>query len=338
MTTSPLPWARPSSALMKKVFGLDRGFELYDDENYIDHGPGVGELNGRTAEDVTRAAKRFVDEHASEPFFLFLNYYDPHAPYAPHPEHMGHFWNGAAPDPKSPPPEWNIALYDAEIRYTDQHLGELFDHLKLKGLYEDMWILVTADHGELMGEHGAQGHGNSLSQEEIHIPLLVKEPGPTRRRGRVDQLVGQVDFLPTILARLGIAARQDVQGMPFDADSHRILAEVYPLPMMNSNPDLADRQLGDWQVLLRDDYKYVHGSRGKHYLFDLEADPRERRNLIETEPEVAEAMRAELESLLESLPEPGPVGDVDIDPKYHKELLQQMKAMGYIGDEEGEGN
>ena len=311
---------------MKRVFGLDRGFDTYDDSNFQNSGGLFGELNGRPAEDVTRAAKRFVDEHQDEPFFLFLNYYDPHAPYNPAaPEYLAPFWSEPIPPAGEAQEAWDfqIALYDAEILYTDRYVGELLDHLKALDLYEDMWILLTADHGELLGEHGMGGHGNWLSEAEIKIPLIVKEPGADRPRGTHDALVQQVDLMPTLLDALGLPHPPNMQGTVLGQGNHPILAEVYPVPAMST--------LGDWQSLIEDDYKLLWGSRGQHFLFDLEKDPRERDNLFERQPAVAEAMRAKLSRYIEELPEPGHVSDRD--EQVGLELLEDLKNMGYVGDD-----
>ena len=291
-------------------------------------------MNGRTAADVTDAAIEFVDGAGDGPFFLFLNYYDPHTPYTLQRDHIREFWKGAVP-PARDSREWRLALYDAEIRYTDHHFGRLLQHLKRRGLYEDAWILVTADHGELMGDNDMFGHGNSLSQPEIRIPLVVKDPGPDRRRGVDSTVVQQVDLMPTILDRLDLEVPADLQGGSFGSGgdpAHPIVAEVYPLPCMNE--DKPWRQLGDWRAVVEGRYKFVWGGRGRHLLFDLEADPEESVNLLEAHPDVARRMREAMEAYFAALPEPGEVQEVLLDP----EILEQLRAVGYLGgDEDGGG-
>ncbi len=314
---------------LKRVFTLDKGFEHYDDSNYVDHGMGVGQLNGRLAEDVTRAAIEFVDAHEGQPFFLFLNYYDPHSPYVPPEPHRSRFW--PHPIPMQPSTECKNALYDAEIQYMDVHVGALVEHLKARGVYEDLWIIVTADHGELMGEEGLWGHGDSLSEPEIKIPLLVKEPGPARPRRTDDAFVQQIDVLPTLLQRLGIAPPPNIQGSSIGSTSaHPIVAEVNPLPFMTA-AKTDWRQRGDWQTLVHRNHKFLNNSLGNDALYDLAADPRELENRVALDPERAREMGQALERYLKSLPEPGavgPVGEVD------EELLQELRGLGYIGGEE----
>jgi len=311
---------------MKRVFGLDVGFDEYDDQNFVDLGARGGELNGRPGEDVTRAAIDFVERHADGPFFLFLNYYDPHGPLLPQEAFLKRFWKG--PRPKQPTVEFQLAQYDAEIAYTDHHFGRLLQHLRERGLYEDMWIVVTADHGELMGDHGMWGHGNSLSQAEVHVPLIVKEPGAARPRGTDDTIVQQVDVMPLLLGRIGLPFPPNMQGVAPPARGHPIVAEVYPLPFMGQGKDA--RQQGDWRVLFHEGYKFAWSSHGHHQLFELGADPTEAENLLAREPERAARMEAALTKYIEGLPEPGELGDVgEVDP----ETLELLKGLGYIGDE-----
>ena len=310
---------------MKRVFGLDVGFDEYDDQNFVMLQG--SELNGRPAEDVTRAAIDFVDRHEDEPFFLFLNYYDPHGPLTPRPAFLKRFWKG--PPPQQMTAEFQLAQYDAEIAYTDHHFGRLIDSLKERGLYEDTWILVTADHGELFGENGMVGHGNSLTQPEIHIPLIVKEPGPNRPRGTDDALVQQVDVMPHLLGKLGLPLPPNMQGVPLGDRGHPIFAEVYPLTFMGQNRNA--RQQGDWRAMFKGDKKYLWSSHGNHELYDLTADPTEGRNVIAEHPEIASQLAVAIEKYLDALPAPGELGDVET---MDHETLELLKGFGYIGEDQ----
>jgi len=313
---------------MKKVFGLGRGFEIYDDSNFqMDQGG--SELNGRTAEDITDHAISFVDEHGDKPFFLFLNYYDPHGPYTPTPEYFKKYWKGQVPSPSVGGWPLLLAKYDAEIEYTDHHFGRLLDHLREQDLYANTLIIMTADHGELFGDQGGlRGHGDSLSQPEIHVPLLIKEASPQPPTGVNAELVQQVDLMPTILDRLGLPQVAGTQGHVIGKGSAAFaLAEVNPLPFMN-NQARDWRQIGDFKVYLEGDHKFIWGSRGRHQLFDLKADPGELNNLVERDKELAASMRAKLEKAFWELPLPGAVGEVEQPSAGEIDSLQQM---GYAG-------
>jgi arylsulfatase A-like enzyme len=326
-------------------FRLGKGFEHYDDE-------GVTALNGRPAKEVTDAAIEYVDEHEDDAFFLFLNYYDPHSPWWKAPPVDANGQPTGAPEPLQDvrpvfPPGVNPSqvdsltyariCYDAEIRYMDREIGRLLDHLRLRGLYENTWIFVLADHGDLigdpvLGETGLWGHGDSLTEAEIHIPFLVKEPGPGARKGEDPTLVQQVDILPTILQRLGIALPPHVQGKPI-GEKHPIVAELYKLPMMNlriEGPNAKDwRHLGDWRVLVDGKDKYGWSSNDTHFLIDLARDPEERTNVVEQKPALAQRLDQALKAYIKVLPKPGATGEVEQPTPAELELL---KSLGYVGE------
>lgn len=299
---------------LKRGMGLDLGFELYDDD-------GIHSERGRLAPDVTDAALAWLRQRDGRPFFLFLNYFDPHGPYSPPHEFFVPFL------PKEPDPvprrrreqEAN-AYYNGEIHFTDHHLGRLFDGLRALGLYHDTWIILTADHGELMGEHGRFGHGRTLYREIVDIPLIVKHPRGEVAPGRSDVPVQLVDVLPSVLERLGLPLPPGVQGTPLGAGGHPVVSEVYPLPFV------AESQ-GDTRTLTRDGFKYIWRRTGNHELFDLSADPGEARSIRWKHPERAADMESELLEYLSSLPPP--LRDAtphEVDPA----TQEALRGLGYL--------
>jgi arylsulfatase A-like enzyme len=284
---------------MKRVFGLDSGFERYDED-------GIADVNGRLASEVTTAALRFLEEDRDGPFFLFLNYFDPHGPYdAPSP-FGGTF--GAEPADR----------YDEEILYMDHHIGRLFDGMEKLGLLSDTLIVVTADHGELLGEHGKMGHGATLFEEEVRVPFFVKYPGDEVAPGRTDRPVHHVDVLPIILDRLSLPLPEGAQG-GLPPGPHLLLAEVNPLSFMSDE--------GDWRALYLGRYKLLWNSRGNHALYDLERDPREQSDLSGAEPERTRSAVQVLESYVASLPEPGAAGP---PAALDEETLKALRSLGYV--------
>lgn len=304
---------------LKRVFGLSHGFESWDDS-------GITRARGRPAADVTRVALHFVDSHADEPFFLFCNYYDPHFPLLPPKDVRDRFLGDLNARDTS-----NLrvirALYDAEIRTADDGIGRILQRLRDLGLYDEAYIIVTADHGQLLGEHGAFGHGFSLSQPEIHVPLLVKFPASQHRVGRVRTLVQQVDILPTLLKGLGLPVPSGVQGGTLRDPDHPIVAEVYPIPSMSR--DLGWRQRGDWRALIgaAGRYKLLWNSRGRDELIDLERDPSASHNLWEQKNARAERMEHKLESYLASLPEARAAGPTRV---IDEKTRQDLEGLGYL--------
>jgi arylsulfatase A-like enzyme len=298
---------------LKKAFGLDQGFDTYDDDEITD-------VNGRPAELINRRAEPWVDKTADRAFLLFLNYFDPHDPYQPPKEFRFRFLdrsklvNGA----KATPYEL-MAFYDAEIYYADHFVGKLIDHLKDVGLYDDTWIIITADHGELFGEHGMRGHGLTLWEEELHVPLIMKYPKRWARQGRSSEPIQLIDIMPMILDRLGFSMPAGMQGIVSGRGAHPIFAEVNPLAAISA--------LGDYRAFYQDNLKYIWNSRGHHTLFDLRADPREEKNLYASELDKAMALRTAMDELLAGLPRPGqaaPVTSVD------QRTLDALRGLGYI--------
>jgi arylsulfatase A-like enzyme len=304
---------------MKKVFGLHSGFDHYDDDE-------ITSLPGRQADEITSRALKWVEETQDGPFFLFLNYFDPHTPYEIH-EEFNHLFLPPGTDlsrreeiPEQERSKVSSGLYDAEIRYMDHHIGVFLDGLKELDLYDGTWIIVTADHGELLGEHGMRGHGYWVTQEEIHVPLFAKYPGTEIAPARTDSRVQLTDIMPMILERLDIAKPRDIQGSSPSKIDHPILAEVYPLTYFF--------QAGHTQAIFDGNYKFVHNSKNNHQLFDLERDPREMDNLVARELDRARNMQSKLVAYLASLPKHAPPGEQQI---VDKETQRALKSLGYTG-------
>ncbi|MEN8181855.1 MAG: sulfatase, partial [Myxococcota bacterium] len=274
---------------LMRVMGLDAGFAFYSDA-------GIESVNGRLAADVTDTALAWLSE-PREPFFLFLNYFDAHAPFSP----PAGFLRKDAPAPPglSAKEARRLARYEGEIRYMDHHLGRLLAGLRELGLYDSTWILVTADHGEALGEHGTRGHGSTLYQEVLHVPLIMRYPHGAEGPARRSDLVQLVDLLPTILHRLALPTPPGIQGSPIDGLSHPVVAEVYPL---------MDGGRGALRAQLTDGYKFLWRSDGRHQLFDVEADPGELEDLLRREPRRAARMARTLSSYLKGLPTPPRAG------------------------------
>ena len=304
---------------MKRVFGLGEGFEHYDDDQ-------VHSVTGRLASEVTDAALAWLDQPGDErPFFLFLNYYDPHSPFQAPPPYTFEFMPPQRHTQRGLANNKNwVDLYDAELLYTDEHVGRLLDGLRSAGRLEDTLIIVTADHGELFGERGHWGHGEFLSQQELSIPLFIKYPGTEVPPGTSDRPMQQVDVLPLVLERLGLPVPADVQGR-FDGADHPLVSEVYPLPMF--------AQTGAWRTLVEGSLKYVWSSQGRHALYDLADDPMELNDLSAERPEVLAAMAERLEAYLASLPAPGEAGP---EQEVTGEISEALINLGYLEKSESE--
>jgi arylsulfatase A-like enzyme len=195
------------------VYGLDQGFDRLDFHQ------------DRRATDVANRAIDLVDRFGDRPFFLFLHFYDPHWHYDP-PEAVralfakpyagaitGHWRDFSARTPAQVSRadlDHLLALYDAEIRYTDDEVGRLLDHLAARGALRNTLVLVTSDHGEEFLEHGSWEHQKTLYEEVIRVPLIAHGPGVAARRETAP--VSLLDVAPTILAWAGLTPPLSFQG------------------------------------------------------------------------------------------------------------------------------
>ena len=225
-----------SGPYLDPIFGFGVGFDEYEaaygapgSEDLERESQEVGawrsvmrEANQRshrtiTSPELTKKAIEFVGRDSNEPFFLFLHYFDVHYDYIPteslwrefDPDYEGdlsgeNFRNNPAIHPDMDPTDLAhlIALYDAEIRFTDEHIGYLFDALERNGLTERTLLIVTADHGEEFFEHGGKGHRRTLFDEVLKVPLLLRLPNQVPAGLRVSSQVRHIDLMPTILSLL----------------------------------------------------------------------------------------------------------------------------------------
>jgi arylsulfatase A-like enzyme len=293
---------------LERVFGLGRGFEYYDDGR-------IDTLNGKRASDVTSSAINWIEKCREKKFFLFLNYYDPHKPYSPPEGYASVF----LPKGTVLPNERKRSLYDAEILYMDYYIGQLLTRLKQLDLYDNTWIIVTSDHGEELGERGKFGHGKSLYQEEIHIPLIMKYPAKEAAAGRNDIRVQLVDIFAMVLKQVGIAQPEGIQGEVPPNITHPIVAEVYPVSTKNRD--------SDWRAIFEEDLKFMWNSKGQHVLVNLNADPREKVNLAEQQPQQVRAMILNVNQYLDGLPKPAPAGPAQ---ELDEETKKALKSLGYV--------
>ena len=228
--------------VLNHYFGFDRGFELYDDFTVNEAFENVNAMMRMTAGNsvldrvvtnpvITKLATMWLKAHANSPknFFLFLHYWDCHYDYippAPYDKIFDADYKGKEDgrdivqrEPKilKQIPDRDlahlVALYDGEIAYTDEHVGKILQLLQDLGLSEKTLVIVLADHGEAFLEHGKLRHGNSLFEEVLHVPLIMRLPGVIPAGKRVAGNVSQVDLMPTALGLLKVASPTQVQGI-----------------------------------------------------------------------------------------------------------------------------
>jgi arylsulfatase A-like enzyme len=218
-----------------------------------------------------------------------------------------------------------VALYDRGIAYTDDWIGKLIAGLKERGLYDRTMVVITADHGDEFLDHGHLEHGTTYYEEMMHVPLIVRVPGEGRGR-RIEEQVGLVDLMPTMLDVLGVPHDLELQGL-----SLRPLLDGGSVP---ERPMFAEASMvPTLETALRtNDTKYIRYARGRgQELYDLKADPKEQTNLCPANPERCrpwaervEAWRAEMQAAARRLA-PAKPSPAAIDPN----TRERLRALGY---------
>ena len=174
------------------AFGFSQGFDTFDEEF---HESSAGEPGGeRRANEVADAALKWLQAPAGAqpPFFIWLHFYDPHAPYEPPPPYRERF----AGRP-----------YDGEIAFTDAQIGRVLETLRASGHDGDTIVVVLADHGEGLGDHQELTHAVLIYQSTMRVPLVVAGPGVPAGR-TVSARVATIDVVPTVMSLLGAGERQ----------------------------------------------------------------------------------------------------------------------------------
>src|SRR5688500_796229 len=166
------------------------------------------------SDQVYQEIEKFMIRDFQHPAFTYVHVIDTHRPYAPRPEFFSASGDCLAEKEISRKLSMNcaISMYDSLIRQSDFYFGAFIDLLKKKGLYESAVIILTADHGESFMEHGMFGHGKSVYEPEIRVPLIIRFPGAEFRGKRIGHVVQHVDLLPTILDLTSIPHPKHLEG------------------------------------------------------------------------------------------------------------------------------
>jgi arylsulfatase A-like enzyme len=353
-----------NTAVLLPSLGFGRGFDDYErpvaegpvapiPDRYLMQSPLrrlIARASGNareytSADEISRLAGDALDvgRRTGKPFFLWLNYMDAHSPYAPpapfdvrYPGKDASFRWDAFPEMFREVTVRRTRVltereighltsqYDGSIAYLDEQLGCLFERMRATGAYDNTLIIITADHGESLGDAGLLAHSYSLNQSQVWVPLLIKYPGQTRRE-TVDVLASSTDILPTVLDVAGYSPLEGAEGHSLrDADAlrtRRVTAESYT----SRGPGFSSQDgRPDEMALYGDRLKLVVGAGGGVELYDLGADPAERRNLAGRQPISREWLNAIDQGMEEARRAAVRASPVDAD------TIGRLRALGYI--------
>jgi len=302
--------AAVGTAVLDSRTGVGQGFDTYDDR-MMAGSPQTPSREERPGDQVSRIAEAWLDANASEPFFLFLNYFDAHDPYEPPEPFAGRF----SDDP-----------YSGEIAFADQCIGRVLNKLRGLSLYESSLIIITGDHGESLGEHGESKHGYYIYNSTTKVPMIFKAPGRSSGR-QVDRVVSITDIVPTVLALLGVPAPSSVQGEDLSSFLSHDATEregrcVYSEAMEATK--FGCSALWGTQTLA---WKYIQAPRPE--LYNLMADPNEQRNVVDVYPDRARALRVQLRQIMQEHSRSDRTENVlALDPV----SLARLRSLGYTGE------
>jgi len=296
------------SFILDSQYGLDQGFDLYNDKFLSPKQRGKLPVD-RRGEEVSELAIKWIDSLPKDRFFLWLHYYDPHADYDP-------------PEPFRD--AYSENLYDGEIAYTDMCIGLVLEKLEKLGLLKDTLVVLTGDHGESLGEHKEQTHGLFVYDSTIHVPLIISYPGLEIKNKSLENQVRSVDILPTILDILSIPLKTQVHG-------RSLLPLIKGVSKWKEEYSYSEAEIPKtfyWNALksIRDsNWKYIHAAHPE--LYDLKNDPKELNNLAGKYRRKALELKKKLQDLLAK--------QVNFKEKENiappdEETAEKLKSLGYF--------
>jgi len=328
---------------LTQAFGMTQGFQ------WVDAAVAENNTSGRRAEGTTKAALEWLGQRRDERFFLFVHYFDAHLTYDPPQPYRrrfadprdaetGDYLFGSVRDMvrfrrgevtlDSDKIRRLERLYDGEVAYVDDAVGELLKGMSGLGLDKNTIVVLTADHGEEFGDHGGFEHGHTLYDELLRVPLIVRLPkhpgkrGPLRFTGRVGTGVRLIDIAPTVCQLAGVRVAGSFAGR-----------SLLPLLEGRIEPDRPVLSMGNmWGpsgIAWRSDgFKLVKHVAGMRYqLFEVKDDPEERRDLAPGLPWKVKEMAADLGIALKKLSAGGKNG---AKPELSEKEIERLRSLGYV--------
>jgi len=301
-----------SAFSLNHIYGLTQGFDVYDDvaagKEFLTKGDVLGtpqmRFPERPAAQTVDSALAWLGGAGNRPVFLWVHLFDPHDPYEPPAPYTKVF----ADDP-----------YRGEIAAMDREIERLLEAFAARG---EQIVVLLADHGESLGDHGESTHGYLLYEPTLHIPLVM---GGAARLGRGvirADIAETIDLLPTLLALLGVEWSAPLQGRD-------LMAAGAPAESIGYAESLFGKLSYDWsdlRMVRSGDLKYLHGPSPE--IYDLSVDPGEGKSLFGESRSDADRLLGQLREILAMKPDlPETAGQVEIG----KEEAEALAALGYIG-------
>ncbi len=299
-----------SSFTVDSRFGLNQGFDVYDDKFHAELAL-KNFRSERKAEKVFAVFSDWLDGNYDQKFFCWLHFFDPHSPY----------------DPPSPfKDQFSDSPYDGEIAYMDHYVGKAIAKLKEKNIFDNTLVILVGDHGEAFGEKNEVDHGLYVYDVTMKVPFIFCSPKHLPQELVIESRVRSIDIMPTILDILKIKVSKEVQG-------ESLLSYITG----RKNEDLSSyietyspRETYGWSELvgvIADEWKYIKAP--KPELYNLQTDPKEERNLIKEEKRIAVSMIEKLDKMIEKYSSKKAPGK----KRLTREEEAKLRSLGYLAGE-----
>jgi len=296
----------------------------------------------------TELALSWLRKNQSKPFFLWMQWLYPHAPYKPPAKFLEPFAkpyhgiaNGTMPQIElinkkklvlSPEDEAHYsALYDGEVLISDYQIGRILEELRTLSLLDNSIVIVTADHGENLNEHGMEYGHYGVYDSSVRIPLIFSKPPLLPPGKRVSEVVQSIDIAPTLLDLLSIPRPEEFQGRsmrPLIFEDHPKWESVAHSVMFREDVNFLSSRNGEWKINLK-----VRDDQNIYELYHIPSDPQELNNRVESEPAIADSLKHLLAAWIENNFHPSDL--VYVPGTYFKEdfdkaTIERLRALGYI--------
>ena len=300
---------------LDRRFGFDRGFDVYDDHLPRGNDPRRQAYVERFGDATTDVALKWLSSAAAgatatpQPWFLWVHYYDPHAPYEP---------------PGDLADRFKAAPYDGEIAFVDRQIARVLEAIDKSGARDRTMVLVTADHGESLGEHGEVTHGVFIYEGTLRVPWIMAGPGISK--ARVPKTVARsIDILPTLLDYSGLPSPAGLEGRSLRpaADGREMEDAPSYAESFYTQLELGWAPLYGWRTAT---HKFIDAPHAE--LYDLEQDASEKTNLIGQQAALAGQMRRGLQSAVRKAV---PASTAETDA----ESAARLRSLGYVSGSPG---
>ncbi|MCX7591406.1 MAG: sulfatase-like hydrolase/transferase [Kiritimatiellae bacterium] len=294
-----------ASFVLDRQFGLDQGFDVYDDRMTPTTDSGPMERENRADVVAERALAWLAKQNRSRPFFCWVHFFDPHAPY----------------EPPEPYRSRHADPYDGEIAFMDAQISKILHLLETRNLLHNTLVIAVGDHGESFGEHGEFGHGNFLYDTTMRVPLIVSLPGRLPAGTVEGRLVGLTDIARTILDQCGIKLPRQIGGenllapSKFPSDNRELYGETEFLFNSFGWAPLYSLTTPRW--------KYIQCPQEE--LYDRQNDLREEHNLASENQQLVKSLSQRLVNLRRTM-RVYPASLVKLTPQ----AVSKLRSLGYL--------